>query len=358
MEDKNMAVRPLSIIEAKFDLDSKQNDIIDMLLTEIQDDNQLVYELNIEKYKKIYNSDTSNIYRDMKKATKGFENKGFHTQIDGKEVWFTWFTKIVYADKEGKIQLKVDSELKDLLTEVKQRICYDIGNTLNCVSKYSKRLYFFLKLYEDTGWRIDTIENLCAKLKCPDSYVKNYGKFKEKVLNVAIHEINNITDLYFDYEEIKQGRKVVRLKFNISNKNVRPKLIENKYPEMSAEIYELVKDLLKDDDIKKVEKALPIGFASKKKSKAKNEIEYLKEKIKYLENYPKTHEEGSSYIALLLTAIKGDWIKVENVSKKQNTKKPKLRFDNFKGRDYDFDALEQMALGYEEYDENKLYSKQ
>lgn len=351
MDDKNIAVRPLSIIEAKFDLDSKQNDIIDMLLTEIQDDDQLVYELNIEKYKKIYNSDTSNIYRDMKKATKGFENKGFHTQIDGKEVWFTWFTKIVYADKEGKIQLKVDSELKELLSEVKQRICYDIGNTLNCVSKYSKRLYFFLKLYEDTGWRIDTIETLCAKLKCPDSYAKNYGKFKEKVLNIAIYEINNITDLYFDYEEIKQGRKVVRLKFNITNKNVQPKLIENKHPEISAEIYKLVKGLVEDSEIKKIEKALPIGFSSKRKSKAKNEIEYLKEKIKYLETYPKTYEEGSSYIALLIGALKGDWVKADNSRKKQNNKQTQLRFDNFTGRGADYygnPELERKLLGWDD----------
>ena len=360
MEYKNIATRPMAIIEAKFDLDSRQNDIIDMLLTEINDDDKLVYELNIEKYKKIYKSDTSNIYRDMKKATKQFENKGFHAIIDGKETWFSWFTKITYEDKKGKIQLKIDSELKDLLSEVKQRICYDIGNTLNCVSKYSKRLYYYLKLYEDTGWRIDALENLYSKLKCPDSYIKNYGKFKEKVLNVALQEINNITDLYFDYEEIKEGRKTVRLKFNIKNKNITPKLIENKNLEMSVVINELLKDYLQKDDIIKIENKLVTYFEGRTKSKANNEIEYLKEKMKYLETYSKTKAEGSSYIALLLGALKGDWIEVKKKTSNKNNSIPKgkqLRFDNFKGRDYSdeqMDKIERGLLGWDSYDDEDI----
>ena len=355
MEDKNIATRPMAIIEAKFDLDSKQNDIIDMLLTEISDDGKLVYELNIEKYKKIYTSDTSNIYRDMKKAVKNFEKKGFHAIIDGTETWFTWFTKIAYYDGEGRVTLKMDSELKDLLTEVKQRICYDIGNTLNCVSKYSKRLYYYLKLYEDTGWRIDTIENLHSKMKCPDSYMKNYGKFKEKVLNVALQEINNITDIQFDYEEIKEGRRVVRLKFNIKNKNVIPKIIEVKNPEMSVEVNELLKDLLTREDVVKVENVLEQYFNNKTKSKTSNKIDFLKEKIEYLETYPKTNEEGSSYIALLLSALKGDWVKLDRkITKPQkkfgNEKVKQLGFHNFTGRQYtkeEDEELERKLLGWD-----------
>lgn len=360
MESKNIATRPLSIIEAKFDLESKQNDIIDMLLTEIKDDEQIVYELNIDKYKEVYDSDTSNIYRDMKKAVKKFEEKGFHTLINGEETWFAWFTKITYKDREGKIQLKVDPELKELLTEVKQRISYDIGNTLNCVSKYSKRLYYYLKLYEDTGWRIDTIENLCEKLKCPDSYVKSYGKFKEKVLTVAYQEINNITDIYFDYEEIKEGRKIVRLKFNIKNRSVVPKLIENKNPEMSVGVQDLLKDILSNENIIKVENTLLSGFKSKTKSKAKNEIEYLKEKMNYVESkYTDAKNDESSYIALLISALKGDWIESEKKPSNKTShrdeskayKGKQLKFNNFEGRKRspeEWKSLENQLLGWDD----------
>jgi len=360
MEDKNIATRPLSIIEAKFDLEAKQNDIIDMLLTEIKDDNQIVYELNIDKYKNIYNSNTSNIYRDMKKAVKLFENKGFHTIIDNQETWYSWFTKITYKDREGVIQLKIDSELKELLTEVKQRISYDIGNTLNCVSKYSKRLYYYLKLYEDTGWRIDTIENLCVKLKCPDSYIKNYGKFKEKVLNIALQEINNITDIYFDYEEIKEGRKTARLKFNIKSKNTVPKLIENKNPEMSVNVQDLLSDILSKENIVKVENALSPYFKNRSKSKSENEIEFLKEKMDYIAfKYPDAKKDESEYTALLLSSLKGDWIKNESKTSNDNDKhnKPKeykgkqLRFNNFEGRKRskeEWDDLENKLLGWDD----------
>lgn len=351
MDDKNIATRPMAIIEAKFDLDSKQNDIIDMLLTEISDDGKLVYELNIEKYRRIYTSDTSNIYRDLKKAVKNFENRGFHAIIDGKETWFSWFTKITYYDGEGKVLLKVDSELKDLLTEVKQRICYDIGNTLNCVSKYSKRLYYYLKLYEDTGWRIDTVENLYSKLKCPDSYMKSYGKFKEKVLKVALQEINNITDIQFDYEEVKEGKRVVRLKFNIKNKGMIPKIIKVTDPLVSSTINDLLKDLISREDIVKVENSLDKYFDNKVRSKTDNKLEFLKEKIEYLKTYPKTNEDGSSYIALLISALRDDWVKRDELTKvtKKKSKKNKNNFENFKGREYTqeyWDDLEEQLLGH------------
>jgi len=73
-----IAVRPNSIIEARYDLTSKQNDILDIILTKIkEDDNEFFYEINIDDYKKSYKKDTSNIYRDLKKAIRAFEKKVF-----------------------------------------------------------------------------------------------------------------------------------------------------------------------------------------------------------------------------------------------------------------------------------------
>lgn len=365
MEDNNVAIRPYAIIEAKFDLEAKQNDIVDMLLTELKDDERVLYELNIDKYRKIYKTDTSNIYRDMRKAVEGFENKGVKIPINGKDTWFAWFTKITYMDSEGKIQLKVDPEFKAILTEVSRRINYDITNSLNCVSKYSKRLYYHLKLYEDTGWRIDILEELCHKLKCPASYFKSYGKFKEKVLNVAIREINNITDIDFDYEEIKENRKVVRLKFNINSKKIAQKLIEVKndnHPDLSVEIVELLDGRIASSEMYKVEKILDECFNNKKRSKATDKWGYLKEKTEYVDGYNKNKGDESSYIALLLTALKEDWVKkipiITGDNKKGKTTDNKglskgTKFNNFNPRDMYSDPkamndLEKKLLGWED----------
>lgn len=362
-EEKQIATRPSAIIEAKFDLEAKQNDIIDMLLVELKNDDKVEYELNIEKYKKYYKGDTSNIYRDLKRAVKGFEKKGvtIKNDIDGTEDWYAWFSKITYKNREGKIRVRLDSEFKTILTEVKRRISYDIENTLKCASKYSKRLYYHLKLYEDTGWRIDNLDDLRQKLKSPASH-KSFGKFKEKVLEVAKKEINSLTDIDFDYEEIKSGRKTERIKFTIKGNKAREIYKEISidteekeekviYPELSVEtVYELLKDKITLQDAKKIPKALDTGF--KKQNKCPDKMGYLEDKIEYLKSYSKTYEEGSSYIALLLTALKNDWNSAD-VDKKttlRDDKAKQLRFNDFEQREYDYDSLEKKLLGWDKED--------
>ena len=73
-----------------------------------------------------------------------------------------------------------------------------------------------LKSFEDTGWRIDKIDDLKYKLGCPESY-KNYAIFKQKVLDMAFKEINKSGDIKFKYESIKKGRKVISIKFIITS---------------------------------------------------------------------------------------------------------------------------------------------
>ena len=58
--------RPEIIIEARFNLTKKQNDILDMVFASIENDDKLRYEIDVAKYGKLYNiKDKSNIYRTL-----------------------------------------------------------------------------------------------------------------------------------------------------------------------------------------------------------------------------------------------------------------------------------------------------
>lgn len=383
MKNNQIATRPLAIIEAKFDLEAKQNDIIDMLFTQLRhDDNKLEYEINIERYKNYYTGDTSNIYRDLKKAVKMFENNKGVTISDrdtGQETWYSWFSKITYLNREGKILVRLDSEFKGILTEVKRRISYDIENTLKCASKYSKRLYYYLKTYEDTGWRIDTLEDLREKLKTPASY-KDYGKLKEKVLDVASREINSLTDIGFDYEAIKEGRKVVRIKFTIKTKRqniikeIHSSIMENtNYPVLSVTKNEISRivgdrvDLKESNNYKNLMNALNKGY-NKSTFKNKTDIKgYLQLTVEYIDDYVKRINKDHNYLALLISGLNNDYIgnaEKKNISNNKptlrdnkNIEQKQLRFNDFTQREYDYDALEDMLLGNIKYDGGKLPEK-
>lgn len=214
-----IAIRPDPIIEARFDLTAKQNDILDMVFSQVDDDNNYDYILDVAKYKELYNMDTSNIYRDLEKHANSMEGKGFrlYDKDNPKDnTFYPWFSKIHYIPNAGTIEVRLDKDVKEMFILVKKKIYYHIKYTLNFKSVYSKRFYFYLKSFEDTGWRLDEVEVLKAKLQCPASY-KNYADFRRFALQPAFEEINGNSDISFEFKEKKKGRKVTHLEFFISN---------------------------------------------------------------------------------------------------------------------------------------------
>lgn len=269
----SIAVRSDSIIEARFSLTAKQNELLDMLLCEIQDDDQNKYLISVDKYKEFYQTDTSNLYRDLKKAVKGFEGKGFRiiNKETKEEIYYAWFSKIHYKPKLGEIVVSIDLDFKRLLWEVKKKIYYDVRYTLNFRSQYSQRLYYYLKSFEDTGWRIDKLDMLLYKLECPKSY-NVYNDFRKYVLEVANKEINKSSDINFSYEPLKTGRKVTSIKFLIKSKE--KSIMESKNTDNSSylisEVRKFMKEKLSDKEILELLKI------------ANNKIEIIQEKYKIM----------------------------------------------------------------------------
>jgi plasmid replication initiation protein len=341
MQDtKIIASRSENIIEARYSLSTKQNNVLDMLFSELNEDENLEYVLNIEKYSKFIMTDTSNIYRDLKTAVNSFKGKGIHiTDKDTQEeIYFPWFSKIHYKPKQGKILIKIDSDLKKILYEVKKKIYYDIKHTLNMKSNYSQRFYYYLKSYEDTGWRIDKIETLLKKMECPKS-CENFARFKESVLDKAFDEINNNTDISFTYETIKEGRKIAYIKSYIKSKK---KLIQNNYTLMSVEyILGTIGDLIDGvSDANKILKAM-------ENENRKNDFVFFTQQVERIVKY---HNKNKNipFIALLLSAIKKPWV--------ENNNTEQLSFNNFESRDIynnpqQMKSLEEKLLGWDKDDE-------
>ncbi len=97
-------------------------------------------------------------------------------------------------------------------------------------STYSIRIYELLKQYEHIRERTISLESLRYYLDAIDVY-PNYANFKQRVLKHSQKELNQKTDISFEFEEIKSGRKVQRIKFimcsqkgKVKNRNISKKL--------------------------------------------------------------------------------------------------------------------------------------
>lgn len=225
-----IAIRPNEVIEARFGLTQKQNDIIDIVFNQISDDDNYSYEIPVSKYLEMYEVSKNNVYRDLKKAVDTFhKDSGFFIRDKSldKEIYVYWFSSIEYDNKNKVITVELSNKLKNVFLEIKKRIYYDIRYTLNFKSVYSKRMYYLLKAYEDIKTRYITLDELKSKLDCVDSY-KTYGEFNRKVLKVAMEEINttNKSDIYITCKEDKTGRKVIGFTFTIETQAKRKNNVE------------------------------------------------------------------------------------------------------------------------------------
>ncbi|MBX4267238.1 replication initiation protein [Clostridium estertheticum] len=333
---KYIAVRPNELIEARYNLSVSQNDIMDMVLTKIEDDNNYLYELNINDYKHLYKTDTSNIYRNLEKATKGMEGTGFYLLTNNdkgveKETFFVWFSSIEYVKSEGKITFEIGTKLKGLLLEMKKRIYYKIEYPINFTSIYSKRVYYYLKSFEDTGWRIDNLDVLRKKLQCPKSYDK-YGLFRTYVLDMAMKEINKYSDISFEFQEIKVGRKVTRIKFIIK---------QNQNNKARNEISATSLDLKESEElglIKQVQEIFTKNTITRHEAScilkdANNNLDLINQCYQYL-----LTKDVPNVVGYMRTIVKGFNEPQANIHESN--------FTNYKQRTYDFDSLEKKLLGW------------
>lgn len=351
-ENKIKVTRPNDLLEARFDLSARQNDIIDMVLDQVKDDDNLNYKIKIKNYLYLFQGDISNIYRDLKNAAKEFTNNksGFtlYNYQGKKEVDLFWFTAISYYDANGEIEFSLSPAVKNLYITMKNFTSYELKYPINLKGKYSKRLYYYLKRFQDTHFRVDKVNELTSKLVCPASYSK-FSILKGRVIDPAIKEINQKTDIYVEYSTVYESTKVVQLKFTI-NKKSNPSLdmtacandkYENEedlspdvgveelplfeYMNIQNEIVSNVRTIIKEDisdkDCVTIYKA------------ANGNIDLIKEK--YMASMKIKHIHN--FTGFLIASIKKDF----QITKKENKGNS---FNNFHQRKYDYEMLEKELL--------------
>lgn len=178
-------------------------------------------EIGVPEYKNEFNVKSNNIYAEMDKATSSlFEKKITYYDEEGFLVEKRWVITSKYNKSTKKVRLKFHPDLLMDLLIFKGRY-----TKLNCTflstvkSFYSARLYELLRQYLNIGSRSFEVEELRFKFNLMDGEYPKYSNFKQKILTPSIKWINENSDIAVELEEIKKGRKVNSLKFNIVSKD-------------------------------------------------------------------------------------------------------------------------------------------
>lgn len=89
--------------------------------------------------------------------------------------------------------------------------------TLRFTSGYAVNLYYFLQSNLTTSGELIVSVDDIKKLMGIDhnKTYDYYSNFKRKVLDISLREINDKSNMHLSYDRIKDGKKIVQLKFKI-----------------------------------------------------------------------------------------------------------------------------------------------
>jgi len=211
------------IQKSRFQLSLQEQKIILFLISRIKptDDDFIYQDFSTSEFCKIcgVDSDNGKNYKNVKDTIKALADKSLWLMLDnGTETLVRWINKAWISKKSGIIKVRLDDDMKPYLLQLQSRFTqYELLYTLAMRSQYSIRLYELLKSYEYTKKPIRfEIEEL-KRLLSAGNYTR-YPDFKRFVIDIAMREINDLSDLTFTYEIIKTGRKFGKIEFFVKLK--------------------------------------------------------------------------------------------------------------------------------------------
>lgn len=173
------------------------------------------FQLDVPELIKDLNLEGNSLYFELRNATKKLIQHVCEMNEGGKLIQVALISSAIYDKQEGTLKVHFDPALKPYLLELRKNFTvFRIAYALKLRSFYSLRIYELLNQFSSTGYRVIKLEDLRFSLGITSEY-HLYGDLKKRVLIQAQNELTN-TDIPFNFEEIKTGRKVTGIKFTFT----------------------------------------------------------------------------------------------------------------------------------------------
>lgn len=221
IERDNLIVKSNSLIQkTRYNLSLQEQKIILYLISKIKptDDEFETYTFNLKDLCDVcgitYHSKN---YQNFKDALKTLHDNSFWVKTENGETLCTWVNKVWIDEKKLAVEIRLDEDLRPYLLQLRENFTvYELGYILVMKSKYSVRLYELLKSYSNLVEIQLSVAELKERLQTPE--YSDYKNFRVRVIDPAVSEINEQTDIHVEYEQHKTGRAITHLTFRISEK--------------------------------------------------------------------------------------------------------------------------------------------
>ena len=242
----NLVVNDNALINASYNLDLVEQRLILLAIIEARQSGKGINAndpliIHAESYINQFSAHRNTAYQALKDAcddlfARQFSYQSLSDKGNIQHHKSRWVSEVIYVEKEAVVKLIFAPAIIPLITRLEEQFTkYDIEQVSGLTSAYAVRLYELLIAWRSTGKTpIIEIQKFRQKLGVLDTEYKQMNDFKKRVLDIAINQINEKTDIKVKVEQHKTGRAISGFSFKfkqkqteISEKSVSPQRDQN-----------------------------------------------------------------------------------------------------------------------------------
>ena len=224
---KDLVVKDNALINASYYLSLTEQRLILLAIIQARAEKMTSsneFKVQVSSYSNAFGVERSTAYEALQKAVDTLINRRFSyyriVNDQQEKVTTNWVQSVAYATNESYIKIKFTDDVMPLITQLEKHFTsYQLEQVKDLSSIYAIRLYELMMQWRATGKTQQIpIDELRHKLGIePDQYQK-MSNFKDKVLDVAINQINEHTDIKASYEQHKERRSITGFTFTFKPK--------------------------------------------------------------------------------------------------------------------------------------------
>ena len=226
-----IVVKDNALVQASYTLDTVEQRLILLAIAEAREtghgitENSLL-EVHASSYINTFNVEKHTAYTVLRDASKSlFDRYVTYHDINpktGKDRSFhcRWVDKIGYEPQSGIVFLRFTQDIVPLITRLEENFTkYELEQVSRLTSSYAIRLYELLIQWRSAGKTpIFDLSIFRQQLGVEAHQYKTMSNFKTYVLDFALKQVNELTDITAKYEQHKKGRSISGFSFSFKQK--------------------------------------------------------------------------------------------------------------------------------------------
>ena len=209
-----------TITSGRYDFSACQLDVLFMLLASLDESDELgkEYHIRVKDIELITGRKWN--YQQLKEGNADMMSRVFEIQETTGLRQIVLFTDVKYLDGTGSFFMRINDSARPYFFDLKNNFTLlELKSVLSCTSKHAKRLYSLACQWRGTGGHTYNLGEFKEMLGLKDPKGKEKEQYtelstlKRQVLEIAKKQINEHTDIVFDYELLKtRGRSFDTIK--------------------------------------------------------------------------------------------------------------------------------------------------